>query len=346
MDGDGGATSSRSQKAALTELLTSDNDVRDLIIAFREPAFDSQLGQKWLARVFDDRDWAPPRWGGPGTSAALLSRDFSLLNEEQRTSVHKALSAKDYCLVRGMPGAGKTQTAAFLVRALIAGGSRVLVASHAHAAVDHLLEKVLESGVSRRMCCQSGFFFRLSRRVASSLRDRVVHGDTVGSIRAQLGAARVVGATCLCCARDGVLLAAAPFDVVLVDEAAQVHQLHAVAACLRAARFVLVGDPHQLAPVVRSAYGREHGASESLFQRLASKHPAAVATLRTQYRMNAPVMDLCNVVLHDGDRRKSWATAQQLVCGSDDVSKARLALNEGVETGWVSNVLKEPVAFR
>ena len=48
VDGDGGATSSRSQKAALTELLTSDNDVRDLIIAFREPAFDSQLGQKWL----------------------------------------------------------------------------------------------------------------------------------------------------------------------------------------------------------------------------------------------------------------------------------------------------------
>ena len=168
----------------------------------------------------------------------------------------------------------------------------------------------------------------------------------MGSIRAQLGAARVVGATCLCCARDGVLLAAAPFDVVLVDEAAQVHQLHAVAACLRAARFVLVGDPHQLAPVVRSAYGRENGASESLFQRLASKHPAAVATLRTQYRMNAPVMDLCNVVLHDGDRRKSWATAQQLVCGSDEVSKARLALNDGVdEVAWVSNVLKEPVSF-
>ena len=149
---------SRSQKAALTELLTSDNDVRDLIIAFREPVFDPQLGQKWLARVFDGQDWAPPRWGGPGTSAALLSRDFSLLNEEQRTSVHKALSAKDYCLVRGMPGAGKTQTAAFLVRALIAGGSRVLVASHAHAAVDHLLEKVLESGASRRGCARRVVF--------------------------------------------------------------------------------------------------------------------------------------------------------------------------------------------
>ena len=64
VDGDGGATSARSQKAALTELLTSDNDVRDLIIAFREPAFDSQLGQKWLGRVFDDQAWAPPRWAG------------------------------------------------------------------------------------------------------------------------------------------------------------------------------------------------------------------------------------------------------------------------------------------
>ena len=108
---------------------------------------------------------------------------------------------------------------------------------------------------------------------------------------------------------------------------------------------MLVGDPHQLAPVVRSAYGREHGASESLFQRLATRHPTAVATLRTQYRMNAPVMDLCNVVLHDGDRRKSWATAQQLVCGSIEVSTARLELTESSEGGWVSSVLKEPVAF-
>jgi hypothetical protein len=264
IDGDGGATSARSQKAALTELLTSDNDVRDLIISFREPVFDAQSGQKWLGRVFNDEAWAPPRWGGPGTAASLLSRDFGQLNEEQRCACHKALSAKDHCLVRGMPGAGKTQTAAFLVRALVAGGSRVLVASHAHAAVDHLLEKVLESGVSRR-CVVRVASSSSSRRLASTLRDRVVQGDTVAQIRAQLGAARVVGATCLCCARDGVLLQAAPFDVVLVDEAAQVHQLHAVAACLRAARFVLVGDPHQLAPVVRSAYGRENGASESLF---------------------------------------------------------------------------------
>jgi superfamily I DNA and/or RNA helicase len=63
--------------------------------------------------------------------------------------------------------------------------------------------------------------------------------------------------------------------------------------------------------------------------------------------MNAPVMDLCNVVLHDGDnRRKSWAHAQQLVCGSDEVAAARLELEAGVdEPAWVARVLHEPVVF-
>ena len=103
--------------------------------------------------------------GRTGNFGRLTLEGLFTLNEEQRTSVHKALSAKDYSLVRGMPGAGKTQTAAFLVRALIAGGSRVLVASHAHAAVDHLLEKVLESGVSRR-CVVRVASSSSSRRVA------------------------------------------------------------------------------------------------------------------------------------------------------------------------------------
>ena len=219
------------------------------------------------------------------------SPGLSLLNEEQRTSVHKALSAKDYCLVRGMPGSRQDANRGVSR----ASADRGRQSCFSGVARPRGRGSFAGEGTSSQVHLDAASFESRRRRPLGeshpSLRDRVVHGDTVGSIRAQLGAARVVGATCLCCARDGVLLAAAPLDVVLVDEAAQVHQLHAVAACLRAARFVLVGDPHQLAPVVRSAYGREHGASESLFQRLASKHPAAVATLRTQYRMNAPVMD-------------------------------------------------------
>ena len=45
---------------------------------------------------------------------------------------------------------GKTSTVDVLVRALVASGARVLVAAFTHAAVDHLLAKILDAGVPAR----------------------------------------------------------------------------------------------------------------------------------------------------------------------------------------------------
>ena len=118
--------------------------------------------------------------------------------------------------------------------------------------------------------------------------------------------------------REGrlALLAAAPFDVVLVDEAAQVHQLHAVAACLRAARFVLVGET----PTSWLLWSdRPLGGSTARPSRSSSAWHQSIrrrSRRSERARMNAPVMDLCNVVLHDGDR-SVVGHAHGAVCGSD-----------------------------
>lgn len=50
--------------------------------------------------------------------------------------------ARDYALVLGMPGTGKTTTIAHIIRALVSQGKSVLLTSYTHTAVDNILLKI------------------------------------------------------------------------------------------------------------------------------------------------------------------------------------------------------------
>ena len=56
----------------------------------------------------------------------------------------KVLAARDYALILGMPGTGKTTTIACLVQVLVARGNTVMLASYTHSAVDNILLKLKE----------------------------------------------------------------------------------------------------------------------------------------------------------------------------------------------------------
>lgn len=66
------------------------------------------------------------------------------LNSDQRKAIRKVLTAQDYALILGCPGAGKTHTIACLVRALVSLGKSVLLTSYTHSAVDNILLKLLQ----------------------------------------------------------------------------------------------------------------------------------------------------------------------------------------------------------
>ena len=53
--------------------------------------------------------------------------------------------AKDYLLILGMPGSGKTTTIAHIVKTLVARGKTVLLTSYTHTAVDNILLKLHDS---------------------------------------------------------------------------------------------------------------------------------------------------------------------------------------------------------
>ena len=52
------------------------------------------------------------------------------------------LCAKDYSLILGMPGTGKTSTMVHAVKALLIRGASVLLTSYTNSAVDNLLVKL------------------------------------------------------------------------------------------------------------------------------------------------------------------------------------------------------------
>lgn len=60
----------------------------------------------------------------------------------------------------------------------------------------------------------------------------------------------IVGVTCLGASHP--LLCHRKFDVCIVDEATQVLQCTVIRPLLSAEKFILVGDPEQLPPIVRS----------------------------------------------------------------------------------------------
>merc|ERR1711962_1625693 len=98
----------------------------------------------------------------------------------------------------------------------------------------------------------------------------------------------IVATTCL--ATDHAAIVNRTFDWCIVDEASQALLPSVVHPILHAKKFILVGDPAQLPPVVQNAHARKLGLSESLFDRLDC--PAATLDLNLQYRMNKTIASL------------------------------------------------------
>ncbi|XP_052739184.1 DNA replication ATP-dependent helicase/nuclease DNA2 [Bicyclus anynana] len=257
-------------------------------------------------------DKTPPEFALklPREVGRLGSKLMRSLNIEQQRAVLKALASEHYVLLKGLPGTGKTQTISVLIQMLVALKLRVLVTAHTHSAVDTVLNRLPISLKIMRLGTAS--------RVASSLIPRCEHTLTrkchsTEELAHLYDSMEVVGVTCLGAAHP--MLARTTFDVCVVDEATQVLQCTVLRPLFAAKRFVLVGDPDQLPPVVRSKNARRLGMEESLFHRLARKE--ATCTLRLQYRMNQPLANVANTVAYN----------DSLKCANQTVAQAKLEID-------------------
>lgn len=233
------------------------------------------------------------------------------INADQERVVTACLQKNDYLLVLGMPGTGKTTTIARCIRALVGEGMSVLVAAYTNAAVDHLLQKLLEEGVD---------ILRLGRAdaVSRKVKDWVIGEknypvSSTACITSHLRRAKVVGCTSLG-AGSPLLENRGLFDVAIVDEASQITLPACLPPILAAKRFILVGDHNQLPPLVSSTVARKEGMDVSLFKQLSEAHPQAVLSLQKQYRMCEEIQLLSNSLVYSG----------RLECANQEVANSRL----------------------
>ncbi len=251
-------------------------------------------------------------------------------NEGQRRAIGLIGAARDYALVQGPPGAGKTRTIAQAVRLLRAEGKRVLLASFTNRAVDAMLNALHDD--DRREAVRLGSASATAGHLQHLLLDgrarRAGVMDRDGRL-ALLEGAGLVAATVATLA--GAAYDDQSFDTVIVDEASQLTIPDALAALRLAGRFVLVGDDKQLPPVVQSkaAAEIEHGLSTTLFsllgERLSASGGEGRVLLSAQYRMNG---DICRFPSDE------WYGGL-LHAANEGVARGRLQLEPaGVPARW------------
>ncbi|KAK4176425.1 putative DNA replication ATP-dependent helicase [Triangularia setosa] len=243
---------------------------------------------------------APTQYSVPGKNS---------LNVDQKAAVEKVMSAKDYALVLGMPGTGKTTTIAHIIRALIGQGKTLLLTSYTHTAVDNILLKlkadkipILRLGAPAKVHPEVRDFVTLASQPMSSFDEirRAWHGTPV------------VATTCL--GVNHPVFNERVFDYCIVDEASQITLPICLGPIRMARTFVLVGDHNQLPPLVQNNEARTGGLDVSLFKLLSDAHPSSVVNLEHQYRMSEDIMTLSNTLIYKG----------RLKCGTESLRNAEL----------------------
>ena len=299
-------------RALITERTTR---LRNLVVNTQSPQF--------IERFPANDVRTPAMWSGGNPPAGCggdeIVEELGLMNPDQITAFKLCTNAKDYAMILGMPGTGKTTLIALLVRAFLNQGKRVLLSSFTNSAVDNMLLKLKASNTdfvrvgNEKSVHPSIRPFLIRNKVNGKLKPRGGI-STIARMQQELQNAKLVATTCLSC--SSALMQKMYFDVCIVDEASQITEPTCLGPLHLAKVFVLVGDHHQLTAVVKSPVARKEGLDISLFKRLSTFHPHALATLTFQYRMNEDIMSLSNQLVYNN----------QLKCGSAEVSRQTLCI--------------------
>jgi len=284
-------------------LLTQSAERKDVLFGRREPEFDT------VEETFVDN------------------------NAAQNEAVQLAVGARDVALIHGPPGTGKTYTLARIVRALAERGDRILLSAFTNRAVDNAIEALEEQGFTDvvRVGTESGV-----RPDMQSYRLQTA-GDPQECVD-ELQSATVVAATTASCGSR--MMRDQSFDTAIVDEAGQLTEPGTLAATTLADRAVLVGDHHQLPPVVQAEddiAGDDRCADlgESLFQRLIESYPDASVLLDQQYRMAQRIQAFASREFYDGRLRPATAA----------VAAQRIGDLSGVDVESLPAHLRDGVTF-
>lgn len=265
----------------------------------------------------------------PTSSAYTLSGPASQkdVNVDQRLAIERVMSAKDYALVLGMPGTGKTTTIAHIIRALISQGKSVLLTSYTHTAVDNILLKIRDDGIP---ILRLGAVGKVHPEVQAFVDLGGIPKKTIAELEKSYTNSKVVATTCL--GINQPIFNARVFDYCIVDEASQITLPVCLGPIRMARTFILVGDHFQLPPLVANKEAQQGGLDVSLFKMLSDAQPSSVVNLEHQYRMAEDIMLLSNTLIYSGRLKCGTASVATRILQIPDLKNGLAAHHHPVET--------------
>jgi DNA replication ATP-dependent helicase Dna2 len=194
------------------------------------------------------------------------------LSEEQNRILNKALSARDYFLLNGPPGTGKTS---IIIKELVKelytkSKSNILLLAYTNRAVDELCEAVynglLEVGVIAEGASEK-HFVRIGNELSCSfdyrgnLLNNLIEGKAAelegsgerfsrDSITELLASHRIYISTVASISGKTDIFKLKQFDIIIIDEASQILEPQIIGLLPLSSKFIMIGDHKQLPAIV------------------------------------------------------------------------------------------------
>lgn len=243
---------------------------------------------------------------------------FSELNPESAGIVQKAMQAKDYFLIVGPPGTGKTSR---LLKTLVKElynqtDSIILLIAYTNRAVDEICEAISEHHlgnfirIGSELSTKPEFRGHLLDKIASQVKNRA-------ELREKILQTRIFVGTLASISGKNELFNLKKFHIAIIDEASQILEPQIIGILPKVEKFILIGDQKQLPAIAQQApelskvkdkelieiglTNRRNSYFERLFN-LCQKNEWTWAydMLTHQGRMHAEIMAFANEFFYEG----------------------------------------------
>ena len=242
------------------------------------------------------------------------------LTDEQAAILSKMLSAKDFFLLWGPPGTGKTSVILKTAVQYLATNTKqnVLLLAYTNRAVDEICGAI-ENGMPE----MKDLYFRIGNINSTNerfreqlLSEKIKSLNTRKEVKEKIQEHRIVVSTISSIINKPEIFEFMKFETTLIDEASQILEPQLIGILSRVKRFILIGDHRQLPAVVaqKKIFSQKedsmlanlgiHDLANSYFERLfmrcrKNEWEWAYGMLSMQGRMHEDVMAFANKHFYD-----------------------------------------------